>query len=162
MKKKAESHLTLRWLFSLLLGILVVGGGFFLCSATILPSIADLPFSVQSLVIVIIIVPLGCLSMYLLFNIFLIHSSNKVPVKGIRQWTVVCIFGLSYSLYLVFLVFLFETFASSVPLFYRAVFLPLVIGLLTILILTRTRLRPRFERILKHLFYGSSTQNESK
>jgi hypothetical protein len=162
MKKNVGSRLTLRWLFSLLLGILVVGGGFFLYSAAILPSIADLPFSVQSLVILTIIVPLGCLAMYLLFNIFLIHSSDKVPVKGIRQWTVVCIFALSYSLYLVFVAFLFETSASFIPLFYRGVFLPLIIGLLTMLILTRTRLRPRFEDFLKRLFYGSVAQNESR
>jgi len=105
MKKQTGFHLILRWLFSLLLGIIVVGGGFYLYSAVILPSIVGLPFSVQSLIIVIIILPLGCLAMYSLFHIFLIRSLDKVPVKGIRQWAVVCIFGLSYSLYLVFLAF---------------------------------------------------------
>jgi hypothetical protein len=159
--KQTRFHLILRWLLSLLLGIAVIGSGIYLYITVILPSIVGLAFSVQSLIIVVIILPLGCLSMYLFSHVFLIHSLDKVPVKGIRQWTAICIFGLSYSLYLVFTALLFETFTSSIPLFYRGVFLPSIIGLLTILILTRTRIRPRFELLLKRLFYGRA-QNESR
>jgi len=160
-KQEKKSYRVLRWLASLLLGIFIVVGGFDLYAEVIFPTFPNLTWPVQLLIVITPIIPLMCFSLYFLFRLFLAHYTEDIP-KGFRQWVVVCGFGLFVGLYLALLAFFFDAFASALPFFYKGVFLPLITLLLTILVLTRTRLSIGFERFLKRLYYGSNTKNESK
>lgn len=161
MKKRTTKLSFLgRYIGSLLLGILIVGSGFLVYFTIIFPSITSSPWTTQLLIIETIVLPLVCFSIYLMFRLFLTPFTGKTFVKQFRQWIAVFTLVYCYSLSLVFFAFLFEKLTPFLPLFYKGIFLPLVINLILILIFTRTPLRPKFERFLKRLFYGSTAQNE--
>jgi hypothetical protein len=89
-----------------------------------------------------------------------IPITEKMPAKGIRQWTIA--YGLALSCFLLWflLAFILEMLVPAIPLFYRGLILPQLITLIIILILTRTRLRPRFEHFLKCLFGENFDKDE--
>lgn len=72
---------------------------------------------------------------------------QEVPAKGARQWGAAYLVALAFVMYWAFLAFVFEAFTPSVPDGYRKITLPLIVCLLTVLVLTRTKPRLIFDRV---------------
>lgn len=100
--------------------------------------------------------PFGFLIIYLVFKL-VVPAGSRMPLKGFRQWAVAYVLVLVYGLAWVLLAFLFEIFTPFIPLIFRGVVLPIYILLVPIIILSRTRLRDRFEQLLKRLFKEGSS-----
>jgi NO-binding membrane sensor protein with MHYT domain len=157
MKKKAMNlNLWGRYVGSLLLGLVIVGSGFYAYFAFVFPSIANSPWPVQLLVVEIIILPLCCLSIYLMFQLFLKPSTGKIFVKGLRQWVMVLSIVYCYFLSFAFFAFIFEEFTPFLPLFYRGIFLPAIINLVLILTLLKTRLMDKLKAKYKGRHYSKN------
>jgi hypothetical protein len=140
--------------------VFVFTGGYILLLFNII-LLLSLPWYLLLLISLLSASPLIAIMVYLVFWT-LIPFIGGIPVKGFRQWTVAYGIGILFIVYLAFFAFFFETFIPIIPEGYRKVTLPLIAWLITIVILTRTRLRPRFERFLKRLFYGSANRNKGE
>jgi len=146
----------LRYLVFLLLGLFILTFSLiYVYPVFILPRLSGLPWHVHLLVVVLYWPPFGLLLLYLIFKLVL-SPTMRMPLKGIRQWVVTYLLLLSYGLLWVFLAFIFESYAPFVPVVFGGVILPTYIFLLLVIILTRTRLKSRVERLLERLFGTNS------
>ena len=133
------------------LGVAIVVFSFlFLYPRYILPIIIGLAFPLYLLVTLMFSMPVGFLTTYICLKC-VVPEGQRMPIRGLRQWTVACLLGLAYIFSWVFLAFLFDTFAPSLPLFFRSIVLPMYILLVPILILS-TRLRDKTEQFLRRIF----------
>lgn len=83
---------------------------------------------------------------------------EKQQTKGFRYWIATYFLLVLLILYYTFLAFAFEITTPNLSLAYRMAMLPMLTILITLLVLTRTRLRPQVERLLERLLYGKGTE----
>ncbi|MEM2995417.1 MAG: hypothetical protein QXI91_05330 [Candidatus Bathyarchaeia archaeon] len=156
MKKAVNISIWKCCVISIFLGIFIVGSGFLIYFALILPSIINSSWYIHLLVIETIILPLLCCYLYLMYRFFFVNIEEKTFPKKFWQWIAVFVLVYCYSLSLVFFAFIFEEFVPFLPMFYKGILLPAIINLILILLFTRTRLWFLLERIIKYLFRESS------
>jgi hypothetical protein len=141
-----------RYLGSLLIGIAIVGIVLVTCFSIFFPLVASAPWPVQLLFIETIVIPLSAFTIYLLYRVVLIPFTEQKSNYTLRQWVAVFVLIYIYGIGLVFFSFLLEEFTPFLPLFYRGVLLPMIINLILIVVVTRTRIWLYFDRFIKKLF----------
>ena len=149
MMKIARVGVRLRYLFSFLLGFIIIGGGILVIFEIIIPSTSDWSWLARILTSEIVMLPFVMGIVYVMFRLLTDSISNEKTAKTLRDWTTVGAFLFVYIVGLAFFGFLFETFTPFLPLNYTLLFLPLVANTVLILILTRTGLLRRIKPSVK-------------
>ena len=94
--------------------------------------------------------PVGYLITYIGLR-YVLPVGMRMPIRGLRQWTVTCLLGLAYICTWTFLAFLFDTFTPFLSIILRGLVLPIYVMLVPILILS-IRFRDRTEKLLRRIF----------
>jgi hypothetical protein len=145
--EKTRYHLLSRWVGSVLLGFLIVGGSFYAYLALISPWVLGLRWSIQLLVIETVVLPSTCCFIFLMSKLALEPQTGRALIKGFRQLAIAGGIIYSYGLSLAFFAFLFEELTPFLPLFYKGVLLPMLVNLAFIIVLPRTRLAARLRKL---------------
>jgi len=117
----------------------------------------DLPLPATFSLIGLLTSPFSICAVYLGWQ-QLALPKEKQQTKGFRYWIATYFLLVLLILYYTFLAFVFEILTPTLSLAYRMAMLPMLTILITLLVFTRTRLRPQVERLLKRLLYGRSSE----
>jgi hypothetical protein len=117
----------------------------------------DLPLPVTFSLIGLFTSPFSICAVYLGWQ-QLALPKEKQQTRGFRYWIVTYFLLVLLILYYTFLAFVFEILTPNLSLAYRMAMLPMLTILITLLVLTRTRLRQQVERLLERLLHGRSAE----
>jgi hypothetical protein len=112
----------------------------------------DLPPPIAFGVIMLSHSPFAMCAVYLGWQ-QLAAAEEKQQTKGIRYWIGTYLLLVLLILYYTCLAVIFDILAPTLSLAYRTAILPMLIILITLLIVTRTRLRPEDEKLLNRLLH---------
>lgn len=132
--------------------------GLVLLLMTPLPFIAvyafslDLPLPIALGAIMLSHSPFATCAVYLGWQ-QLASAEEKQQTKGIRYWIGTYLLLVLLILCYTCLAVIFDMLAPTLSLAYRTAILPMLIILITLLIVTRTRLRPEVEKLLNRLLH---------
>jgi hypothetical protein len=127
-------------MFSLLSFLFIAFCVFYIIPTVILPAISGSSATVFLLAVLVSCgLPTSFVIMYLALKL-VAPATEKAHMKGLRPWVTAYIIIGGYLLSWGLLAFIFETFAPFLPLFFRVFTLPILILLIIMIVVSKTRL----------------------